>query len=480
MGLITVLEIGRCSNSRLRHGLRYLAAFGLLHGVHEWFEMFQGLDIWHTLPNMPVVYEAFRLILLALSFLALGAFGSLLIAPNEKARRLSMLGPLAATTVWAFGLFIFRSYYPLNEHFIDIIDVWTRYILAIPAALLACIGLIVQQREFRLAGMAQFGRDSMWAAIAFAWYGLIGQSFTRPSPLPPSTFFNSELFLQVFGFPIQLLRAVAAIVVALFVIRFFRSFEVETQRKIDGLQAARLEEAQRREALRGELLRRVVAAQEAERQRIARELHDETGQALTAIGLGLRGVTATMRQDPEKAGGRLRQLEGMVAHSLVELQRLIADLRPSHLDDLGLPATLRWYCNEIQNRVPLEVVVEVMGEIQEIPAELKTAMFRIAQEALTNVVKHAKATQVLVTLSYQENGVVLIVEDNGCGFDIDNLDQSQRTSWGLLGMEERASLVGGELSISSKLNQGTRVQVKIPYTDRIAEVAHENSPAVSR
>jgi signal transduction histidine kinase len=285
--------------------------------------------------------------------------------------------------------------------------------------------------------------------------------------------------LQVFGFPIQLLRAVAAIVVALFVIRFFRSFEVETQRKIDGLQAARLEEAQRREALRGELLRRVVAAQEAERQRIARELHDETGQALTALGLGLRGVTATMRQDPEKAGGRLRQLEGMVAHSLVELQRLIADLRPSHLDDLGLPATLRWYCSEIQNRAAIDVGTEIIGETREIPAELKTALFRIAQEALTNVVKHSQATTVKVALNYQEDGVLLVVEDNGCGFDMEKLAQGQRASWGLLGMEERASLVGGELSISSAPNQGTRVQVNIPYTDRFIEVNHENSPVVS-
>jgi signal transduction histidine kinase len=140
--------------------------------------------------------------------------------------------------------------------------------------------------EFRRVGMAGFGRDCLWAAIAFIWYGLAGQTFPHASPLPPSDVINQETFLQVFGFPIQVLRAAAAVVAAFFIMRVLRSFEAENQRKIAELQAARLEEAERREALRGEMLRNVVTAQEAERQRIARA-HDETGQALTAIGLGL-------------------------------------------------------------------------------------------------------------------------------------------------------------------------------------------------
>jgi signal transduction histidine kinase len=264
----------------------------------------------------------------------------------------------------------------------------------LPGATLACTGLIVQQREFRRAGMAQFGQDSLWAAVAFGWYGLAGQIFTRPSALPPSHILNSVLFMDVLGFPVQLFRAAAAVVVAIFVLRFLRAFEVETQREIAELQAARLEEAQRREVVHRELLRRVVGAQEAERQRVARELHDETGQSLTALGLGLRGVTNILRQDADKAENNLRMLEGLVARSLDELQRLISDLRPSHLDDLGLPAALRWYTNEIQNRLPLKVNVEISGEPRELPAELKTAIFRVAQEALTNVIKHSDASNV--------------------------------------------------------------------------------------
>jgi signal transduction histidine kinase len=260
--------------------------------------------------------------------------------------------------------------------------------------------------------------------------------------------------------------------------RFLRSFEVALQRQIDGLQAERLQEAQHREELRGEMLRRVVAAQEAERQRVARELHDETGQALTAIGLGLRGVGTLLRQDVDKAGSNLRQLEGLVANSLQELQRLIADLRPSHLDDLGLPAALRWYAGEVQNRVPLQINVELNGEPRELPSEVKMALFRVAQEAVTNVIKHACAKNVQIHLTYCDDSVSVQVEDDGCGFNVHRSAKTRRPSWGLLGMEERASLLGGRFLLTSNPNEGTQVQVIIPYRQEM-ELQNGDSVGIS-
>jgi len=344
-------------------------------------------------------------------------------------------------------------------------EVWTRYVLGIPAALLASAGLIAQQRTFRQAGMAQFGRDSLWAAVAFAWYGAVGQLFTLSSPLPPSNVINAVLFQQLFGIPIQLFRAFTAAVASFFVIRFLRSFEVETQRQIAVLQSARLEESQRREALRGDLLRRVVEAQEAERQRVARDLHDETGQALTAIGLGLRGVATAVHGNPQKAENNLRQLEALVDRALDELQRLIADLRPSHLDDLGLPAALRWYAAEINKRANLPVHLEIRGEGQELPQPVNLVLFRVAQEALTNVVRHARARHVWVRVRLSETEARLEVEDDGVGFEVDQASRPDRPAWGMLGMRERTSLLGGHLELRSSPGQGTTVSVSIPYRD---------------
>ncbi len=466
MGLAITLEAGRGSDERLRHALRPLAAFGLLHGVHEWLEMFEILELLPGQSAAPLAWRSIRIGLLAFSFLSLTAFGSSLLASTERGRRLSLLVPLVQAAIWGFGLLVMRGRFTIVSDLWEVADVWTRYILAVPSALFASAGLISQQRAFRRAGMVRFSRDSLWAAVAFVWYGVIGQTFTRPSLLPPSNVLNSDLFLKLFGFPVQLLRAGAAGVAAIFVIRFLRAFEVETQRQITELQAARLEEAERREAMRGELLKRIVTAQEAERQRIARELHDETGQALTAIGLGLRAAGTTLRQDVDKAGSTLHQLEGLAAHSLDELQRLIADLRPSHLDDLGLGAALRWYGGEVQDRTSLEVHVEIEGDKQEISPEVKTGLFRVAQEALTNVVKHSGARTATVRLSFSSEYITLEVMDDGSGFDtqIMSLD-SRRPSLGLMGMEERAKEMGGRFYLQSRPGEGTRVEVVIPYPD---------------
>jgi signal transduction histidine kinase len=476
MGLVITQEVGRCSDARLRRALWFLAAFGLIHGFHEWVEMFHMMGMFSGVN--PLTFEIIRIGMLGLSFISLATFGSLLLSHGEVSRRLVLLMPLTLGAVWSFGLLIILSMYPVSRIFWSVVDVWTRYSVAIPSALLACAGLIMQQREFRRVGMAQFGRDSLWAAVAFAWYGLIGQIFTRPSPLFPSNFLNSELFFATFGFPIQLLRAMAAVLAAVFVIRFLRAFEVETQHQIAELQYARLEEAHRREVVAGELLHRVVQAQEAERQRVARELHDETGQALTAIGLGLRGAATILHQDADKAAQNLRHLESLVADSLNELQRLIADLRPSHLDDLGLPAALRWYSTEIQNRLSLKVSVETHGDSKDLPAEIKILLFRVAQEALTNVIKHAEASKACIRIFYEREAVRLEVEDDGRGIAPGILEDPHRPSWGLLGMEERATLLGGDFTIESRRGRGTLVQVTVPISDR-KEAINENPATVS-
>jgi signal transduction histidine kinase len=320
----------------------------------------------------------------------------------------------------------------------------------------------------------KFGRDYLWAAAAFGVYAL-GQVVTRESVLPPSQILNQGVFIESFGFPVQLLRTGAAVAIALFIIRSLRTFEYETQQEIARLQEQTIQEAKRREEMRSKFLRRVVDAQEAERQRIARELHDETGQALTAVALGLRSVATTMRKDLNRAAKDLRDLEGLVEHSMTELQRIMSNLRPTQLDDLGLASALRWYSGDLQNRTAIEIEFEIIGDERRLPSEITTSMFRIAQEALTNAVKHAETQLAHVILTYDENKVVLEVIDFGNGFDLGILTNPDRPTWGVLGMQERASLVGGDLELSSRIGQGTQIRVKIPYPEHEG-VDHEYSP----
>jgi signal transduction histidine kinase len=452
MGLAILLELVRASDPQLRRALSFLAFFGLVHGGHEWLEMFEGLAILPGQLQDPHVMANLRIAVLAVSFLGLGGFGSTLLVHETGRGWRSLLPPAVMGVLWGIGIMLMRGRYPAGNAWWDVADVWTRYMLAIPSALLAFVGLLALRRSYLQAGQGQYGRDSLLAAFAFALYGVIGQSFTRASMLPPSTVINADLFFDLFGFPVQLLRAAAAVVVAISVIRVMRSFEAERQARIAELQAARLREATRRDELRGELLSRVVQAQEAERQRIARELHDETGQALTAIGMGLRGVASKF---PRQETSNL-----------------------SHLDDLGLPAALRWYADEIQNHSPLRVRVEFQGEQRPISDLQKIGLFRVAQEAVTNVAKHASANEALVRVNYLVDEIRLEIHDDGIGFNVAAvLEDSERTSWGMMGMQERVALMGGVFDCKSAPGAGTQIIVSVPF-DQAFEEEYDHTPVV--
>jgi signal transduction histidine kinase len=480
MGLLVIMEGGRSSDERVRKALRPLAGFGLVHGVHEWLEMFVLIANLSGQPVSPWI-EAIQISLLSFSFLSLTAFGVYLFAKDEIAQRISLIAPLGFEAAWVIGLIAIRGSYPPME-VLDAAHAWTRYILGIPSSLLAAVGLIAQQRAFRRAGLVRFGQDSLWAAVAFAWYGLVGQSFVNVSVLPPSNLINEVSFQQFFGFPIQVLRAVTASAAAIYVIRFLRAFQVETEQKIEALKAQKLEESKHRETMRGELFRRVVAAQEAERQRIARDLHDETGQALTAIGMGLRGLESRVTRDPEKASATLHELQTLTADSLQELQRLMTDLRPSHLDDLGLSAALRWYVGKLQEHYPFNLKVDITGSEQPIDDVVKIAIFRITQECLNNIIKHSKANNVKIDLDFEEKQIRVSVFDDGQGFDMEHVksvQSSHRPSLGLAGMQERAALLGGIVSIQSRPGNGTLVEAIIPYHYQ-NEDQNEDTPIAGR
>ena len=463
MGLLVAIEGGRASDVRLRRALPPLAGFGIVHATHEWMEMYVLMGHPATTLEVTIMW-AIQLATLAFSFISLAAFGSFLLADSEVTRRLILLIPIGLQAVWVFGLYHFRGEYT-GKVLWDVADTWTRYTLAIPASLLTSIGLVVQQRAFRRSGLIRFGQDALWAAITFGWYGLLGQFFAKATPIFPSTIVNQQTFFELLGFPIQLFRAAMAMAAALFVIRFLRAFQVETERKIADLQAARLEESQQREILRGELFRRVVAAQEAERQRIARDLHDETGQSLTAIGMGLRGLAGKLSARNKEVFATLHKLESLTADSLHELERLISDLRPSHLDDLGLAAALRWYAGKIQEHSTLSVRVDIVGEECNLDDAMKIAIFRIIQESLNNIIKHSQASQANIYLRFEEKNVRINVRDNGIGFDLDEVKQSNssRPSLGLAGMQERAALLNGTVTVQSRPGYGTEIEALIPY-----------------
>jgi|CXWK01.1.fsa_nt_gi signal transduction histidine kinase len=679
----------RTSEFRLAGALLFLAGFGIVHGLQEWHDMFVHIDQggasnipgWLLLPEVHLVH-------LVLSFLLLVFFGIRLLYANRReidddqaknGNRLALLGAGAFLALWGLSVIAtWLVYRPERLPMINAADVLARYTLGVTGAVIAAWAIWLEQRVFKRRGMGGFGRALLGAAAALSIYGL-GQIFTQPSFFFPSTVLNSDLFLRLFGFPVQVLRAAMAVLMAVFIIRALSVFEIENQQRLDEARAARnaarqealrvqqaaraetehlnrdlaaavqdlallftisrrmaatldrarllddavpllvgvlpqvdggmlalargpgqpldivsivecndpaapvatrqaqglqlaeytvatgqpswmldhtvlplhlpgsdepnvadasvdpaglaalaqapthddghigghtlamplavggrtigslvfctlndaspltlrdaalaraiadqlsiaienatlYDEVQQSGKVRGELLHRVVSAQEAERQRIARELHDGTGQTLTALGLGLAAAADRLDSDPEAVRRQLADMKTMNAQVLQEVHNVIADLRPSILDNLGLLPALRGHIRTFEQRTGIQAQLLTQGKSARLKPDIETTVFRIVQEALTNVVRHAGAGSVLVQVVFGESDVRLSVDDDGRGFDVVGALAAAdgRAAWGLLGIQERASLVGGTAEIDSRPGQGTTVRVAIP------------------
>lgn len=209
------------------------------------------------------------------------------------------------------------------------------------------------------------------------------------------------------------------------------------------------------------LARRLLEVQEEERSRIARELHDEVGQALAAVKLSV----SALRSSP-RANGRLDETLSTIDIAIQQVRSMSFGLRPSALDDLGLPAALRVYAKDQAARSGIALELEIEALEIDVPSPIETACFRIAQEAVTNVLQHASSTTLRVELSYRNDRLRLVVEDTGQGFDVTALTVGSGTAsqLGLLGMRERAQLAGGEVHLESQNGRGTRVLAAFPLT----------------
>jgi signal transduction histidine kinase len=211
------------------------------------------------------------------------------------------------------------------------------------------------------------------------------------------------------------------------------------------------------ERVQRDSLRRVLRGQELERRRLARELHDETGQALTSILLGLKSVEEA--KDAESIGHAAKHLRELIVATLQDVRRLAVELRPKALDDFGLVPALERLAETFGDHTGIPVqLASQLGE-ERLPDEIETTLYRLVQEALTNVVKHAHAKHVSILLMKRQDKVTAVIEDDGQGFDPQN---AREDGLGLVGMRERIGLVGGRLNVESSAEGGTTIAVEVP------------------
>lgn len=223
-------------------------------------------------------------------------------------------------------------------------------------------------------------------------------------------------------------------------------------------------EIERKEAARGELLRKILTAQEEERKRIARELHDETTQSLLGLLMKLEAASKTPSEASSIDSDMLMDVKNLAVETLDNVRRIIHDLRPSVLDDLGLLSAIRWYAEARFGSVAIKARVELTGEDRSLAPEIETALFRVVQEAIANIVRHAEAHNAVISVELEDAAVRIEVEDDGKGFDVEAIRRQadKAVGLGLLGMEERIALLGGRFQIESNPGGGTRLVIEVP------------------
>jgi signal transduction histidine kinase len=230
-------------------------------------------------------------------------------------------------------------------------------------------------------------------------------------------------------------------------------------RRLDSEKEQLLKELQKKEAELRRALQRAVEYQEDERKRISRELHDEIGQALTSILIRLKALQD--ETDIETIAERLDGLRYLTSESIEELRRLAVDLRPAILDHLGILPALRWYVQQLADQSDLAIQFTGPEKIERLPEEIELVLSRVAQEGLTNAIRHSQARRVEVVLEQSPHVLRLRVVDDGKGFDPQNLDRGL----GLVGIRERVELLDGNCGVDTTPGEGTRLWVEIPLPE---------------
>ena len=469
MGIALLLETSRSPSLVEMRLLCPLAVFGILHGLHEWFELFLQQASWMETQVTEIVSTT-RLVLLAISFLSLALYGIQASRLQKRETLLRLKLPIGTLIIY-FTVIISSAIIASQNTVLDtptLVNNLIRYLLAVPAAVLASIGLRVQAKEAQKDKRFPLVVDLNWAAFGFGLYS-ISQLFVTPQAMFPAQFLNNQNLFLFTRIPPEIIRTLAALIITFGLVRAIQAIEIERQEQLQSAQEAKVaalervkEELAAREQMRRELLRHTVRAQEDERSRIARELHDETAQVLSAFSLELAALSRKLEdEDSTDLVSRLAHLQNLSKEMSQGIYRLVHDLRPAQLDDLGLVPAIQNLITQECRKMELNVSLEVEGKSQRINSLIETVLFRVTQASLANVARHAQTQQAYVDIRFQPKLVRLSIKDEGIGF-YPKGPFTPPSGWGLAGMRERVESVGGQFQLKSSPGQGTSIEVLIP------------------
>lgn len=441
MGMFSIQEKDlEITNLPLVKSLKYLGYFGIFHGISEWMTMITFTELF--IDNHYIIFNI-KQVFKGISFASLMYFGLRLLPLKQKKRKVILKIPISFLIIWFIGFlwliyFFGQDYHSLNPEYNTII---LRYIMALPGGIISAIALYLNSRVIEKNKSYKMAKRYKSLAIIFFLYGLLEGLLVNKMNFFPANIVNSQLFMEIFGFPTQILKASVGIFINILLIKVIDTFGWEQKEKIKRLEEHRITSEARR--------------------KLGFEIHDGIIQGLYAAGLKIEYL---MKNDVEyKRKALLVEIKNDLNNTIEKTREFLSSstLETIQIEDFNysLQQMVNKY-NESQNiKISLNSQISSL-KYGQLSSENCTQIFYILQEAISNVIKHSKATKADVNLEVREEALYIEVLDNGVG--INTMDYDHSKHFGITSMETRAERIGGLFSIETVKN-GTRIKLIVPW-----------------
>ncbi|HXF68773.1 MAG TPA: ATP-binding protein [Thermoflexus sp.] len=442
MGVILAIQSLRHSRLRLAQALPWLALFGILHGLHEWGDVFIPIQATYLPDFLIKLLRIAQVFLLALSFLCLFQFGISTFSPLPPKWQWSFWLPTAIFVVWLLGPFYLGlTMLPEIQDWHAIAAATARYALGLPGGLIAAYGLRVHAyQHIAPLDLPHIIRTLRIAGLAMAGYGIAGGVFGPAVSFFPGNVFNEMAVFQAIGIPMPVWRSLLGLILLIALLQSLEVFQVEVDRRIEEMERAN-----------------ILAM---ERERISRDLHDRILQQIYAAGL----LAEALRERCEPDSSMAQVLDQM----LLALNRAIEDVRIyiSTLQGISRPGHLRSLLEEIARDPRFRSIVDIEAQLDvpdlSLGPEQAAHLAAILTEAFSNVIRHARARRAILKAQIEDGRLRIGVCDDGIGMSPDH-----PIGMGLRTMQERARLLGGVLRIESQPGHGTSVWLEVPVEQKV-------------
>ncbi|KUO53627.1 MAG: hypothetical protein APF76_12540 [Desulfitibacter sp. BRH_c19] len=446
MGIGILLKNRQHSRFSLAKSLHLLALFGILHALADWGHVFIPIQQVYSSEQTYLILRVIRIIVNALSFMFIVQFGvSLWTNTKERWYKLKYL-PAIMFVLWLFFIIASILYFDLknNLDWIRISDIWSRYLMAFPGSILSGYAILLQKKEFNKFGFPKFFRALEFAGISMIVYGFSAGLVVPPGSVGLSRVINSDLFFQITGLPIEVIRGFTGLILSVSVLAILQVFDKEYINRIQEIEKDK--------------------ARFEERNRLAQDLHDDIIQSLYASNLELEVVKHLIDKNPKTASEKLSLLLKKRNKIINQIREYIGELKRVNQVNLSLQKRMENLLDELDIYERLNVKIEDHYEGKQLSLTTMYHLILILKEAISNVVKHAEAQNLTIKVSNNDKCLLLVVLDDGIGFsknlDIDNNQTGLRQ--GLQNMKERVKMLNGLIQIKSRKDEGTKIMVRIP------------------